>query len=123
MTMQKGLKDVKVGDTLILAAGSPHRGDEPVTVARLGRTYLYVAEHGSERRERYDRKTGIEDGQHGIKARLYTPEQYDELKQRESLFATLLEAGIDVRYAVRADLSTDQLRSILAIVQAGQKES
>ncbi|WP_420082645.1 hypothetical protein ACN6AT_37395 (plasmid) [Streptomyces sp. JL4002] len=121
--MQSGLKDVKVGDTLILVTSSRYRSNEPVTVARLGRTFLYVAEHGSERRERYDRKTGIEDGQHGIKARLYTPEQYDELKQRESLFTSLLEAGIDVRYPVRADLSTDQLHSLLSIVKAGQKES
>ncbi|MFE5675480.1 hypothetical protein ACFQ7B_04975 [Streptomyces erythrochromogenes] len=70
--MQSGLKDVKVGDTLILVTGSRYHGDEPVTVARRGRASLYVAEHDSERREPYDRKTGIEDGQRGIQARLYT---------------------------------------------------
>ncbi|MFJ9596669.1 hypothetical protein ACIRS3_28440 [Streptomyces virginiae] len=52
-------------------------------------------------------------------ARLYTQEQYDEQKQRQSLLSFLLEAGIDVRSNARSSLSTDQLRTILATVEQG----
>ncbi|MFE5494735.1 hypothetical protein ACFQ7Z_32920 [Streptomyces virginiae] len=52
-------------------------------------------------------------------ARLYTQEQYDEQKQRQSLLSVLLEAGIDVRSNARSSLSTDQLRTILATVKQG----
>jgi hypothetical protein len=107
-----GLADVKVGDSLILVTGNRYRGDENVTVARIGRQYLYVATNGHEKRERFDRKTGRESGNVGVRARLVTQEQYDESKQRASLYERLRLAGIDVR----VDMRTDQLRAILAIV-------
>ncbi len=110
-------KDVKVGDPLILVTGNRYRGDEPVTVARIGRQYLYVTRDGrGEMRERYDRKTGIEDGTIGVRARLYTQDQYDEIKQRTALFENLRTAGIDVRHEARSEMTTDKLRSILAVV-------
>ncbi|WP_456046088.1 beta barrel domain-containing protein [Streptomyces virginiae] len=84
----------------------------------MGRKFLYLAEHGRERRERYDFETGLEDVK-VRQARLYTQEQYDEQKQRQSLLSVLLEAGIDVRSNARSSLSTDQLRTILATVKQG----
>lgn len=116
MTVE-GIADVKVGDSLILVTGNRYRGDESVTVARIGRQYLYVATNGRERRERFDRKTGVEDGNTGVRARLVTQDQYDESKQRTSLFERLRLAGIEVRHEVRANMGTDQLRAILAIVE------
>lgn len=91
-----GLPNVEPGDNLILATGSRYRGDEPVTVSRVGRQYLYVTLHGREMRERFDRKTGAEDTKYGAGARLYTQEQYEEKKQRATLFEKLLSAGIEV---------------------------
>lgn len=112
-----GLADVKVGDPLILVTGNRYRGDENVTVARIGRQYLYVAANGREKRERFDRKTGIEDGNTGVRARLVTQEQYDESKQRASLLDRLRRAGIDVKHEVRSDVTTDQLRALLAVMK------
>ncbi|MGV9352261.1 beta barrel domain-containing protein [Streptomyces misionensis] len=112
-----GLPAVKVGDPLILVTGNRFQGDEPVTVARVGRAYLYVSNaDGSERRERFDRKTGVETGQRGIKAHLLTQEQYDDRAQRDSLFNRLYDAGIEVAFRVRDDLTTDQLRALLNVV-------
>lgn len=111
-----GLADVKVGDKLILVTGNRYRGDESVTVARIGRQYLYVATSGREKRERFDRRTGIEGGTIGVRARLITQGQYDESKQRASLCERLRIAGIDVRADVRTGMRPDQLRAILAIV-------
>ncbi|MFD8839839.1 beta barrel domain-containing protein [Streptomyces griseofuscus] len=111
-----GLPAVKVGDPLILVTGDRYRGDEPVTVSRVGRTYLYVATlDGRERRERYDRKTGVEDVQRGVQAHLLTQEQYDDRAQRATLFNQLYDAGIEVR--MRGGLTTDQLRALLAVVK------
>ncbi|SEC04095.1 hypothetical protein SAMN04490357_1030 [Streptomyces misionensis] len=112
-----GLPAVKVGDPLILVTGNKYQGDEPVTVSRVGRKYLYVSLHGHERQERFDRATGVEEGQRGIRARLLTQEQYDDRAQRDSLFTRLYDAGIEVAFRVRDDLTTDQLRSLLAVVE------
>lgn len=110
-----GLADVKVGDKLILATGNRYRSDEPVTVARIGRKYLYVNRRGREYNTRFH-LNGMEDSQHGARERLYTPEQYDELKQRANLFEQLRTAGIDVRHEVRSEVTTDQLRALLAVM-------
>jgi len=112
-----GLPNVKVGDSLILMTNNRYRGDEPVTVARIGRQYLYVARNGREMRERFDRKTGVEDGNIGVRSQLVTQEQYDEMKQRAALLEGLRAAGIDVRHEIRADMSTETLRALLAVVQ------
>ncbi|KUN18609.1 hypothetical protein AQJ11_32910 [Streptomyces corchorusii] len=88
-----------------------------MTVSRVGTKDLYVTLHGHERRERYHRTTGIEEGQHARPARLLTPEQYEERTQRASLFARLLAAGIEVRHGKRADMPTDKLRALLAVMQ------
>ncbi|MGV9756942.1 beta barrel domain-containing protein [Streptomyces tricolor] len=112
-----GLADVKVGDPLVLVTGNRFRGDEPVTVSRIGTKYLYVTLHGHERRERFNRKTGVEEGNVGIRARLMTQPQYDEMKQRESLFMELLAAGINVKHEVRPEVTTDQLRALLAVIK------
>ncbi|ALO98743.1 hypothetical protein SHL15_7751 [Streptomyces hygroscopicus subsp. limoneus] len=90
---------------------------ECVTVSRVGSKYVYVTLHGHERRERYDRTTGIEEGQRGLRGRLLTPEQYEDRTQRASLFAQLLAAGIEVRHDKRADMSTDRLRALLSVMQ------
>lgn len=111
-----GLTDIKVGDHLILVTGNHYRGDEPVTVSRVGHKYLYVSLDGRERSERFDRITGIEDSQYGAKQRLYTQEQYDESRERATLFASLLAAGIDVKWKVRDSLTTGQLRNLLTVV-------
>lgn len=113
-----GLADVKVGDKLILATGNRYRGDEPVTVSRIGRKYLYVArQDGYELRDRFHRNDGTEDTQYGARQRLYTPEQYEETKQRGSLFERLNEAGLMVKYEIRPEVTTDQLRALLAVLQ------
>jgi hypothetical protein len=112
-----GLNGVKVGDNLVLVTGNRFRGDEPVTVSRVGNKYLYVTLHGVERRERYDRKTGVEVDQRGLRAHLLTQAQYEEQKTRDSLFMHLLAAGIDVRHDKRAGMSTDKLKALLAVVQ------
>ncbi|MCG0061760.1 hypothetical protein L0F81_00400 [Streptomyces tricolor] len=111
-----GLADVKVGDPLVLVTGNRFRGDEPVTVSRIGTKYLYVTLHGHERRERFDRKTGVQEG-NGVRARLMTQQQYDEMKQRASLFTELLAAGINVKHEVRPEVTTDQLRALLAVIK------
>lgn len=112
-----GFSDVKVGDNLVLATGNRFRGDEPVTVSRVGTKYIYVTLHGHERRERFDRKTGVEEGNVGIRARLMTQEQYDETNQRRLLFTELLAAGIDIKHHVRPEVTTDQLRALLAVIK------
>ncbi|KUN03158.1 hypothetical protein AQI95_24690 [Streptomyces yokosukanensis] len=112
-----GLPDVKVGDPLILATGNRHCSDEPVTVSRIGRKYLYVTrENGREYSGRFH-PDGVEDSQYGARERLYTPEQYDELKQRTGLLERLRQAGIDVKHEVRSEVTTDQLRALLAVIQ------
>jgi hypothetical protein len=112
-----GLADVKVGDPLILSTSNCYRGDEPVTVTRIGSKYLYVTRaSGFEMRERFHRDNGVEDSQYGARSCLYTPAQYDELKQRSALFEQLRTAGIEFRYGVGPALATDQLRALLAIV-------
>lgn len=110
--------DVKVGDKLILVTNNRYRDDEPVTVSRIGRKYLYVTrQNGSEYSARFLRENGVEDSNYGGREWLYTPEQYDESKQRDSLFEQLREAGIDVAFRVRNDLSTDKLRALVAALQ------
>lgn len=111
------LPNVKVGDPLILATANRYREDEPVTVSRIGRKYLYVARDGRELTDRFYRDTGVEDSNYGGKQRLYTPDQYDEVKQRDALFRELYDAGIEVAFRVRDNLTTDQLRALLAVVQ------
>lgn len=112
-----GLPAVKVGDPLILATGNKYRGDEPVTVARIGRKYLYVnRENGVEYSGRFH-LDGAEDSQYGAREQLYTPEQYDDRKQRDSLFRELYDAGIEVQFRVRGGLTTEQLRALLAVVK------
>lgn len=109
--------EVEVGDKLVLVTGSRFRGDEPVTVSRIGSKYIYVNLHGSERREKFDRKTGVEVDQRGLQTRLLTQEQYEARAQRASLFARLLDAGIEVRHDRRDETSTVTLRALLAAVQ------
>lgn len=110
------LPTVKVGDELILVTRNRYRSDEPVTVARIGRKYLYVnRDDGREYSGRFTLDGG-EDSQYGAKDQLYTPAQYDELKQRTALFKELGEAGIEVAWKVRDSLTTDQLRALLAAV-------
>jgi hypothetical protein len=112
-----GLEGIKVGDPLILVTGNRYRGDEPVTVTRIGRVYLYVTRPGGcELDMRFDRKTGVEGGNVGVRARLATQEQYDESKQRAALYEQLRVAGIEVKHEVRSDITTDQLRALLAVV-------
>lgn len=113
----EGLNGVKAGDNLVLVTGNRFRGDEPVTVSRVGRQYLYISANGKERRERYDRKTGVEVDQRGLQERLLTQAQYEEMTERKSLFMNLLAAGIDVRHEKRAEMSTGKLRALLAVVQ------
>ncbi|WP_199572727.1 hypothetical protein [Streptomyces murinus] len=116
-----GLPAVKVGDPLILATGNKYRGDEPVTVSRIGRKYLYVCrENGAEYSGRFH-LDGVEDSQYGAREHLYTQEQYDDLKQRNSLFEQLRKVGIEVQFRVRDDLATDQLRALLAVVEKGER--
>lgn len=109
--------EVKVGDNLVLMTGNRFHGDEPVTVSRVGSKYIYVTLHGNERREKFDRTTGVEVDQRGLQAKLLTQEQYEEQAQRSTLFARLLDAGIEVRYARRDEMPTDTLRALLAAVQ------
>lgn len=116
MTIARLPSDIKVGDELILATGSRYRGDEPVTVARLGRKYLYINRNGREYGTRFHRDTGAEDSNYSAHEQLYTPAQYEENKQRNALFEQLRKAGIDVAYRVQGGLATDQLRALLAIV-------
>lgn len=108
---------VKVGDKLVLVTGNRYRGDEPVTVARVGRKYLYVTLHGHEYRTRFHRDTGTEDAKYSTRERLYTPEQYEEMNQRNSLFKQLREVGIDFRSSVSGSLTTGQLRDLLAVMR------
>lgn len=113
----EGIAGVQVDDELILVTGNRYRGDEAVTVSRVGRQYIYVASNGREMRERFDRSTGVQDGTHGVRARLCTQAQYDESKQRVALFEKLREAGVDVRHEVRSGMSTSKLRGLLAVVE------
>ncbi|MFJ5967899.1 hypothetical protein [Streptomyces sp. NPDC093060] len=111
------LPNVKVGDPLILSTSNRYRGDEPVTVSRIGRKYLYVTrQDGREYSGRFH-LDGTEDSQYGARERLYTPEQYDERKQRANLFMELLAAGINVEHRIRPEVTTDQLRALLAVVK------
>ncbi|MCZ1012304.1 hypothetical protein [Streptomyces lydicus] len=113
----KGLSGVKVRDSLILVAANRFQGDQPVTVSRIGTKFLYVSSNGRERREQFDRTTGIEVRQRGIPARLLTQEQYDEQARRRALFASLFAQGIDVREHKRAGMSTVKLQALLAVVE------
>ncbi|MFE7899157.1 hypothetical protein ACFU3E_16840 [Streptomyces sp. NPDC057424] len=113
-----GLGDVKVGDRLILSSSNRYRGDEPVTVSRIGRKYLYVTrQDGREVPNRYLRGTGYLDSSYSVSERLYTQDQYDETKRRASLLEQLRQAGIDLRHEIRSEVTTDQLRALLAVMQ------
>lgn len=117
--MTIGLDNLKVGDRLMLKTGDRYRADEPVTVTRIGRKYLYVAatSDGREKREHFNRASGVEVTRSGHPARLYTQEQYDDLAQRQSIFTALLGAGIEIQDRVRPSMSTDTLRALLAVVK------
>lgn len=104
----------------MLVSGSRHAADRLVTVSRIGRKYLYVASDGRELRERYDAASGLQDSDRGVRAALYTLEQYDQMNQRTALYKDLREAGIEVRHEVRADMSTDTLRALLAAVRSNE---
>lgn len=110
-----GLNNVKVGDSLILSTNNRYRGDETVTVSRIGRQYVYVASNGREHRERFHRATGAEDTKYSG-GRLYTPEQYEEQALRSSLFEKLQQAGITFEYGVQNTVTTDKLRALLAVM-------
>lgn len=110
-----GLPNVKVGDGLILSTNNRYRGDQNVTVSRVGRQYLYVSVNGRELRERFHRATGAEDTVY-MGGHLYTQEQYEEQAQRASLFEKLREAGIDFQPGVRFTLTTDKLRALLVVM-------
>ncbi|MEZ7005653.1 hypothetical protein [Streptomyces sp. AD55] len=110
-----GLPDVKVGDSLILATNNRYRGDQNVTVSRVGRQYLYVAVNGRELRERFHRATGAEDTKY-MGGHLYTQEQYEEQTLRASLFEKLRQTGLTFEHGVRSTLSTDKLRALLAVM-------
>lgn len=108
------LTNVKVGDTLILATANRYRDDEPVTVSRIGRKYLYVTRgNGYEYSARFHLADGTEDSQYGHRERLYTPERYDDIKQRAALVEALRVAGIDIRHGHRDQFTTRQLQAIL----------
>lgn len=111
----EGLPNVQVGDSLILSTNNRYRGNENVTVSRIGRQYLYVAVNGRELRERFHRATGVEDTKY-MGGRLYTQEQYEEQALRASLFEKLREAGITFEHGVRSTLTTDKLRALLAVM-------
>ncbi|MFJ5951362.1 hypothetical protein [Streptomyces noursei] len=119
----EGLPAVKVGDNLLWETGNPYRGDEPVTVSRVGRTWLYVTLHGRELRERFDRKTGLEEGQRAIRSRLLTQKQHEERAHRRSLLAKLRAAGLELKPSAGASMSTDKLRALLAVVQDDDVET
>lgn len=113
-----GLGDVKVGDQLILSTSSRYRSDETVTVSRIGRKYLYVArQDGREVPNRYHRDSGHLDTSYSVSECLYTQEQYEETKQRASLFEQLRQAGIDVRHEIRSEVTTGQLRALLTVIK------
>lgn len=118
MTSKSTFPAVKVGDQLILVTSSRYRSDERVTVCRVGRTWLYVKDaNNRERNARFSKETGLEDTGTGFKDALRTQEQYEESAQRTSLFHGLDEAGIDVRFEVRSEITTEQLRQLLAVVK------
>lgn len=111
------LADVKVGDPLFLVSAGRNERTESVTVSRIGRQYLYVARRGHEMNTQFHRDTGVAKENVGWKRYLVTPERYEELKLRASLFDSLRAAGIEVKWEAQDSLTTDQLRQLLAVVQ------
>lgn len=49
-----------------------------------------------------------------------TPEQYREQAERSELLENLRKAGIDVKYEVRSNVTTDQLRALLTVITADE---
>ncbi|MBD3004792.1 hypothetical protein [Streptomyces sp. 5-10] len=113
------LEGIRKGDPLILVGCNRLRGNQPVTVSRVGRSYIYVNDtDGSEMRRKFDRETGAEVDACGSPCRLYTQVQYDERKQRQELLDGLLAAGIKIDANRRSDISTDKLRALLDVMKA-----
>jgi len=109
---------IEVGDPLILETHNRYRGDQRVTLARIGRSYLYVSGEYGELPEKFERGTGREAGnRHGYTQQLHTLAQYDEKKLREALVAKLRGLKVDIQYPVQGTIPTSKLKAMLAIME------
>jgi hypothetical protein len=111
------LKDAKTGDTLVLTHSYPAgKPDEEVTVAKVGREYLYVTDATGHRLSaRYNRDTGNEST---ATSRLYTREGLAEERERAELVNTLRVLGVELPNAQRHGVPVAMLRALEAAVTA-----
>lgn len=109
--------DLKPEDPLVLVSADRNKRAEPVTVTRVGRTYVYAAYDGhSEMPVQFHRDSGIAKENTGWKRQLVTPAQHEDTQERESLLAELREAGIEVQPNRQDQVSTAQLRGLHAVM-------
>lgn len=119
--MAEDLTGVAEGDKLMVTGLGRGSSEREVTVSRVGRDYLYVADAGGrELRQRFLRKTGTQDKYTGIPAQLYTVPEYWKRQARATASMRLLGAGVRIESDTLNRLTTDQLHAILDIVTSGQ---
>lgn len=107
--------DLKKGDPLVLVTYSPGEPFEPVTVSRVGRSYVHIDLGHAE--VPFHRTSGIEKDNVGYTRQLHTPQQHEELQERTHLLAELRAAGVEVVWSKLAQVSTEQLRGLLAVMR------
>jgi hypothetical protein len=116
--------NLQKGDPLVLVSEDRNESAEEVVVSRVGRRYLYVARKGSVHEDStpFDLVTGAAQQNIGWARTLVTPEQYADMTERKQLKADLWETGVEIRLPHRDKVSTDQLRGLLAVMQAEEPE-
>jgi hypothetical protein len=112
--------DLKKGDPLVLVTYSPDEPFEQVTVARVGRSYVYIDLGHAE--GQFHLPSGIARGNVGYTRQLHTPQQHAELQERKQLFAELRTAGVEIVWNRAAQVTTQQLRALLGVVRPGNIE-
>lgn len=109
---------LKPGDPLVLASDDRNKSAAPVTVTRVGRTYVYVAWEGqAEMHDQFHRVTGVAKENTGWRRYLLTPAQYEDRQERTTLLAELRDAGIEFRIGFADKSSTELLRELHAVMR------
>ncbi|MEU9405551.1 hypothetical protein AB0E08_07590 [Streptomyces sp. NPDC048281] len=115
-------QNLQKGDPLLLVSDGREEKTAKVTVARVGRAYVYVVKNGwtYEDDTQYDRTTGVAKENVGWKQYLVTPEQYAEMQEREQLLASLQEAGVEIGHRHQETIPLAKLSGLLTVMQTGE---
>lgn len=126
--MNYSLKGVKVGDKLVMVEWLRYARQERVTnvtVTRVGRKYLYVADdRGYKVHSQFRIEDGGEHNAYTARLTLYTPEANELRKEREYLMDRLREMGLslgtNIRLWTNDDLS-ELVKLAMRVLSAGDE--